>query len=237
MRKYDRGCAAARPGAVNAMKTEETFLPGDGVINDAKLVALYQLWLFKAGQRAMPARRDFLPGDMVRCLPHVILIDALGRPRGFRNRLLGTEIVARLGRDATGKMIDTQNYGAAARGIAHLFNLVCELQRPIAKRGVVFDRRHAGWIAGEALLMPLSANGTDVDMIFGGIVEYGMAAFQPPPPLDNMIWNEAFSCLNKGISTDPVIDGMTHLERLRNGLAGPAARTPEVRFGRQMLHG
>ena len=216
MWKYPRNRSRS---AVTELDLPQRCAAADGapgtVIDNEILVALYELWLFKTNGRVMPARRDFLPGDMIRQLPHVFLIDVLDLACRFRSRLVGTGIVNCVGRDATGKMVNADNYGAAAAGMNQLFDLVCRLKRPVAKKGIVFHQRSRSWATVSALLMPLSADGANVDVIFGGMVRTGSSLRQPEPPEDDAIWLEAFADPEKGILSDPIINGLTHGERLR----------------------
>src|ERR1043165_4802710 len=63
-------------------------------------------WTEKRGERAMPAYRDFDPLEFAWALGKVSLIDVEREPLRFRYRLVGSEHVARLGIDMTGKLVD-----------------------------------------------------------------------------------------------------------------------------------
>src|ERR1051325_9903462 len=84
--------------------------PADAV-SHRTLVALYRYWDGKRGARAMPARRDLDPSEIVRLLPHIYMVDVQSDPLRFRYRLIGTAIVNLLGRDYTGRMVDAATYG------------------------------------------------------------------------------------------------------------------------------
>ena len=51
--------------------------PGDATITDARLRALYEYWMEKRGDRAMPARADIDPTEIPDLLPIVGLADVI----------------------------------------------------------------------------------------------------------------------------------------------------------------
>ena len=68
------------------------------------------IWLFDYWQRlrpdaGLPSRKDIDPTDFPRLLPRIAVIaaEAAGGGIAYRYRLAGTEVVARAGRDPTGK--------------------------------------------------------------------------------------------------------------------------------------
>lgn len=70
------------------------------------LAALYAFWGSKRGQRAYPARRDFLPEEFRDWMGHIGIVEAEYDPQRFKVRLSGTFIVDYEGRDYTGKYLD-----------------------------------------------------------------------------------------------------------------------------------
>jgi hypothetical protein len=69
--------------------------------------ALHEAWRRLGGNRGTPYRRDFDPRDHVALLPHMFVIEATDDPEPrFRYRLVGTNIVETIGRDATGTWVD-----------------------------------------------------------------------------------------------------------------------------------
>ena len=73
-------------------------------LDDRILLNLAAYWSAKRGQHPMPARSAIDPLDMPRrLLPHLALVEPTGQGQEIRFRLVGTELVQRFGRDATGK--------------------------------------------------------------------------------------------------------------------------------------
>lgn len=71
--------------------------------SDPRLDELVQYWLGKRGSRTMPARTDIRPAQMGSLLRLLNLIEVDHHPLRFRHRLVGSETILKLGRDATGR--------------------------------------------------------------------------------------------------------------------------------------
>lgn len=86
---------------------EATLAPNVAMhIRDPRLRRFYEYWLERRGARQMPARRDIDPLDFRYLLGNLMLIDVLQEPLRFSVRLHGTNIVARMHYDMTGKLLD-----------------------------------------------------------------------------------------------------------------------------------
>ncbi|MBC7103877.1 MAG: PAS domain-containing protein, partial [Parvibaculum sp.] len=90
---------------------------GANGFRDPRLDWLYGYWLQKRGNRRAASRGDLAPSEIKPVLPILNLIDVRREPLGFRHRLVGTEIVERLGRDATGCWVESTLYGPAWQDI------------------------------------------------------------------------------------------------------------------------
>ena len=139
----------------------------DSQFGDERLARLYRYWWQKRGSRVAPNRADLNPAEIPDLLPILNLIDVAWRPLAFRHRLVGTELVERLGRDATGKAVAGDLYGPAAPEIFEtLGRLVAEV-RPYRRRArLVWHRRN--WLTMEAVELPLVDDTDGVVMILRG---------------------------------------------------------------------
>lgn len=122
----------------------------------------------------MPARRDFEPSDFPSLLPNLFIFDVLYDPRDYVLRLLGTNLVAVLGRDYTGAHFDEMYQGATAATLREQYDWVVDHKEP------VYDRLDASWmekdyISYERLLLPLSSEGDKVDKLLGCALFLGAA--------------------------------------------------------------
>jgi len=98
-------------------------------------------------------------------------------PLGFRHRLIGTEIVDKLGRDATGHWVDAELYGEAAPQIFDGLRVIVEEMRPY-RRLTRLDWHTRNWLGMEAVEMPLVDETGAVNKILRG-ASYFVAADVP----------------------------------------------------------
>lgn len=190
----------------------------DSTVRSRHLIALYHLWNGKRGQRILPARADFDPLEMVSLLPHLYMLDvvpgAAAGARGFRYRLIGTSIVELLGRDSTGKWVAPTLHGDATTGLRRVFELVCDKRSPVVTKGYIFYIWEKSWIFVEALLLPLSADGMNVDIILAGLVQTEAPSGQLTSAREADAI-EIFADPAMQAFADPVIEGRSHADRGR----------------------
>jgi hypothetical protein len=74
-------------------------------ITDDRPQHSFNYWLRLAAGRRMPSRADIHPGEIIKLLPHVMLVDVLGEGR-YRYRLIGTANMQEHGFNATGRYLD-----------------------------------------------------------------------------------------------------------------------------------
>lgn len=139
----------------------------DAQFGDGRLDRLYRYWWIKRAGRLAPHRADLNPADIPDLLPIVHLIDVGWSPLSFRHRLVGTELVERLERDVTGKVVDGSLYGdATAEIVADLSRIATEI-RPYRRRNrAAWHVRD--WLVVESVEMPLIDDAGRVAMIFAG---------------------------------------------------------------------
>jgi len=126
----------------------------------------YEYWQRCRGDRPMPARRDLDPLDMGPWLAQTMLVDVSSEPLDFRFRLVGTAIVNRIGREITGKRVRELELEGRQEQIFEEYRQTVLRKQP---RYLVDEHELANGrtIYFERLLMPLSENGEDVNMLFG----------------------------------------------------------------------
>ncbi len=133
----------------------------------AEIGELVAYWEKKRGTRFAPQRSEIDPTEIPRHLSHIHMMDVLEGGADFRYRLIGTAIVAGLGRDNTGKRL-SELYGdrpEVLRRFLDRFALVVREKRPIFSRGYIWwlpDRSYRRFAGGS---LPLSDDGVTVNMI------------------------------------------------------------------------
>lgn len=142
-------------------------------IDHPSLRRLFEYWDGKRGDRLAPSRADIDPVDITYILPHVFIYDVeygAGKdsavPSDYVMRLFGTMLVEAFGRDLTGLRFDAIFAGRDKAAIRAEYDGVAKTGQPLC------TRHDANWIERdhveyERLLMPLSRDGTRIDLLFG----------------------------------------------------------------------
>lgn len=113
----------------------------------------------------MPARADLDPVEMpVRLLPGITLVDVVPDARRFVYRLVGTGEVEVRGTDPTGRSVIEGFFGPSVEDALNWYNRVVETGAPQvdAEPFVATNGRH---ISEETIFLPLSEDGTNVNMV------------------------------------------------------------------------
>lgn len=133
-------------------------------IKDERLRRLYAYWLDKRGERRFPARRDLDPVDFIYVLGNVMLIDVRHEPLRFRFRLYGTGLLDRhRAIDMTGKDLEEH---PRPEFRAYLRQQWSETIARGAPTHGFFDRLVDEDLRRfESLRLPLSSDGTTIDML------------------------------------------------------------------------
>jgi hypothetical protein len=134
---------------------------------DADLRRLRALWNEKRGAHFAAARADMDPATLRFILGNVLLVDVLREPLRFRYRLVGTNLVGRLGFDLTGKLVDEHPEPEFRQTALKVYHQLIETRVPYQGRfDQAFDGRTRRF---EVLLLPLSSDGAAIDMVLGAM--------------------------------------------------------------------
>jgi hypothetical protein len=138
-------------------------------IQHPTLQRLFDYWGSKRGARAMPARADIDPLELGFIIGNVILVDVIeGDPPRFRIRLHGTNLVERAGYELTGRFLDELPQPEFRELTRLSFTRVAETGEPLQlRRDRMLDGRSRRY---ETIILPLSSEGTRVDMLLCGLV-------------------------------------------------------------------
>jgi hypothetical protein len=149
---------------MDLMRTEA---PADGQLGDPRLTRLYRYWWDKRRDGRPPSRADLDPIDIPDLLPILNLLEVSWEPLGFRHRLVGTEVVDWLERDATGQDVGAGLYGPAADEIFETLKRLATEARPYHRRSRL-DWHGRGWLSMESIELPLVGDDGRVAMILRG---------------------------------------------------------------------
>ena len=141
----------------------------DFAFEDPRLRRFYDYWLGKCRSGRLPARADIDPVEIPDLLPWIMLLDPVPGPKGyrFRMRLIGTGLVARAGRDATGYFYDEMLSKRDVARFTTIYTEVIKTGRPHHYHADIDISRLEGreHLRYERLICPLATDGVTVDML------------------------------------------------------------------------
>ncbi len=117
--------------------------------------------------RELPSRRDFGPEDLKYLLGHILLLDVLYAPVRFRYRLTGSTMAIRRGFDPTGRMVD-EHPDPVFRDACIALNQTVVARRWPQRWHYRMPGADGRTFDYEVLNLPLSSDGTVIDMILAG---------------------------------------------------------------------
>ncbi|PJI37630.1 PAS domain-containing protein [Ferrovibrio sp.] len=171
--------------------------------DDRILLNLAAYWSAKRGGHPLPPRAAIDPLDMPRrLLPHLMLVEPTGRDLEVRFRLVGTELVQRFRRDATGKTSrDLYPQDSDYRSyLEQIYSSVIQRGQPLyADNTRRFPEEGASRV--RHLLLPIAAEpGSNRAALVLSSISWSLAddgeGHQPPPSRERQIAVEA---LEKGV--------------------------------------
>jgi hypothetical protein len=172
---------------------------------------VFGYWRTKRARRPMPARRDIDPTEMgTTAIQHLVLTEPVidDGVRRFRIRLAGAAIDRAAGRSMSGQYVDQVNpspcYVDYLQGIYRTVMFAC---LPVISSSLAMGARRQAWLHTFRLMLPLSSDGTSVDMILAAQI------FRSLDDRNPVLVTQACSC-------EPRRDGRSR----RTGLAGRLIR-------------
>ncbi len=147
-------------------------MPRDAT-GDGFLLALHAYWEGKRAGRPLPERRDIDPVDMPPgLLPYLFIVEYANISDRWRYRLMGTEMVERLGVDLTGRYLDEALGGRYSNYLVPLNAEVRQRRQPIYTESTLTST-DGGVLLTKRLLVPLANGGSEVAMILGAQTYHG----------------------------------------------------------------
>ncbi len=137
--------------------------------SEPQLRQLLAYWEAKRGDRRLPARGDIDPAEIPQLLPDLIMVDTGPTLDSFRYRLFGTRVCAGFGHERTGMRFSDlpriENFDAVYED----YWLTCRERAPHYFHGQIASLP-SEFSTYSRLLLPLSSDGEEVDIILGGFV-------------------------------------------------------------------
>lgn len=116
----------------------------------------------------MPARADLDPADLSHLLPNILIHEVQAEPLDFRYRLVGSEIVRHINQNPTGTwMSQIPHQKKPSKLWNFLEDAVTNKHPVIANPPYLWQYKEFKFI--EDIILPLSADGKNVNMLFIGV--------------------------------------------------------------------
>ncbi|NIA67634.1 PAS domain-containing protein [Pelagibius litoralis] len=147
----------------------------DDRIRSEMIRCLYDYWSNLLAGRQAPARSDVDPRAMPRILPHLGLFDVENDPRRYRVRLMGTNVVEWYGCDVTGHYLDEIDLGLNPGTVFSILDHVVRSMTP-AHMVSEYTKQDGRRIRCERIVLPLSDNQRQVNMLLGASVQLSVAS-------------------------------------------------------------
>lgn len=147
-------------------------------LDHPQLLGLLRHWEAKRGPRALPARADFRPEEMLPFLSRIVLVDVEEAPRRFRFRLIGTEVVRSYGVEITGQYTDVVQPPCYRAMVERHYGDSVDRREPLLHRMRFVE--HPGKVHElTRLTLPLSEDGSWVNMLMlASVAEPELAHFR-----------------------------------------------------------
>ena len=133
------------------------------------LKRLLAYWLEKKGDRLAPARAEIDPAEIKPLLPYVGIVDIERSPLRFRYRLAGSDVARGYGEDITGRYLDEIDLNSHQHQIMQEYARTAECAEPTCSTWE-YQRNDGRHLRYERIVLPLSSDGKQVDMLLGGCV-------------------------------------------------------------------
>src|SRR5689334_604111 len=135
---------------------------------DPRVAEFYGIWQQLRGDRRFPSREDLRPERISRFLPGVVLLKVLRDPLDFEYRILGGDVVERVGM-LRGKRVSE---GPLVRANSAAYRNYCEVVeagRPQFHDGLALSAYGTDPMMVSRVHCPLASNGRTIDFIISYI--------------------------------------------------------------------
>jgi hypothetical protein len=155
--------------AVQAVEWQEHRVGFDPeIVTNERVLEFHQHWLQIKGDRDFPAKNDFDPTAVPRLLPGILLLRVFEAPLDFEYRIIGEEVVARLG-NLKGRRVREAALLNGASGAYRNYCAVIEERRPQFLEGSATLAYRDRPSRVSRVHCPLSSDGDRIDHILSYI--------------------------------------------------------------------
>jgi hypothetical protein len=143
-------------------------LPGSLESYNPRLARLHDYWIRKCDGRPLPSRADIEPLEMKEWLGNLLLAEFFNGLDNYRVRLDGSNLIGYGGKDRTGKGSEVLTSAEEKNLISLQYQPVLDSAQP-AYYETQFVNSEGRYLREQKLLLPLSDDGSVVNMVLAGI--------------------------------------------------------------------
>lgn len=161
-------------------------------LSSCELQLCFDFWRVRRRGREVPLKCSIDPLEIPhQILPNLFLYECV--ESRFRCRLAGTRIVEAYHRDPTGSFLDEAMGLSAANSRTRLYAATIRTGMPVVYWGKLSDSPN-DWMDFKRLLLPISKEGKEIDMVFGMVIFPRLIASRIPPdplrglPIASEVW-------------------------------------------------
>jgi hypothetical protein len=143
------------------------------IVSSPKVLAFYEFWRSRCRGDAIPAKPDMDPVEMGPFLANLVLSEVLYAPLDFKYRIIGEEIISRLG-NMTGRRVREMALINVTSSAYQNYCAVVEARRPQFLEGeaVTAFKKDRPYLMSR-VHCPLSSDGQTVDFIISCLTFLG----------------------------------------------------------------
>lgn len=138
-------------------------------LTSARLKAAHTVWTEQAAGRLGPKRDEITPARLRRVTAWTFMMDVVGGGTDFRFRFAGDRIIQFMGRSLAGELLSAHLGTSFFDGMNWLFQGCIQRRAPFAIGPMPVRYPGKEHLEFEALVMPVSEDGTNVTALFGAL--------------------------------------------------------------------
>lgn len=147
-----------------------------------KLKAAYAVWDAARASRIGPRREEIVPANLRGVLTFTYMMDVVDAGRDFRFRFAGDRIIQFMGRRFAGELLSKQTSSAFFDNMRQIFSACVAARAPITSGVRQATYPGKDFLEVEAMVLPLSDNGSDVTHLFGAFETWQLGTHSPAQP-------------------------------------------------------
>ena len=147
-----------------------------------KLKAAYAVWDAARAGRIAPRRDEIVPANLRGALTFTYVLDVVDAGKDFRFRFAGDRIIQFMGRRYAGELLSEQTSSVFFDNMRQMFSACVAARAPVTSGVRQATYPGKDFLEVEAMVLPISDNGSDVTHLFGAFETWQLGTHSPAQP-------------------------------------------------------